>query len=752
MFARTAIAKNNIKLVGLGLATTVAAAGIMALISASHISNSSAEMMTNIAGANALRIQGTLKTGVALVSNMRSVLEASREYGITRRNQIDKQLQRVLLDNKQVMAVWSGWEPNVFDGKDKDFASAPSHDSTGRLLPYWARSGNSIIRSVLADYNQSGAGDRYMMPAKHKSEFLLDPRQYRIGGKDVLVASISAPILLNGKVAGVTGIDLGLTELSESLSQLKPFDDGFVSLVTETGIIVAHPNRTLLGKSINGVNSETDALKNIVKSAGTLVEAPRQDGTPDLALAVPVQVLSNTTWYAIVSAPKAKVYATLFRMQNVSYGIVASAALLLIVTGIALSIGFRNRLSRIVEATKEIAAGRNQIELAGMNDRDELGDLTRSLAVLQDANTTKARLEVEARLSASEREKDRADQEAANAERERQLEEAVSQLGHALQQLSTGNMAVKLEMSFAGSLDRLRTDFNKSVTNLANTLGAFNESAFSLANGASEITDAANDLSRRTEHQASSIEETAAAIAELSSSVTEAAEIAAEVGKRVDQTYRGAEQSGQIVTAAIEAMAEIEHSSNKINSIIGVIDEIAFQTNLLALNAGVEAARAGEAGRGFAVVAQEVRELAQRSAQAAKEIKALISTSDNQVKHGVDLVGQTGAKLKEIVSDIDYIHGKVGVIVTNAKDQSVGLREVSSTIASIDQITQQNAAMAEQSSAATETLRGEVSYLSQLLGQFNFSGVSRDARQVAGARPHVVLQEADDREIIRKRA
>jgi methyl-accepting chemotaxis protein len=264
----------------------------------------------------------------------------------------------------------------------------------------------------------------------------------------------------------------------------------------------------------------------------------------------------------------------------------------------------------------------------------------------------------------------------------------------------------------------LRDDLNGSVATLRHALQAVGENADSIDAAALEISNAANDLSRRTEQQAASVEETAAAVEQITSTVKATAKRAEEAGHLVDRSRGYAEQSEIVVRKAIATMGEIERSSREIGNITEMMDEIAFQTNLLALNAGVEAARAGEAGKGFAVVASEVRALAQRSAEAAKEIKALIAKSDREIKSGVALVGETGKALHTIITDVKEIDQHVSAIVDAAREQASGLQEVNTAVTSIDQGTQQNVAMVEQTSAASRNLASEAGQLKTLLAGF----------------------------------
>ena len=296
--------------------------------------------------------------------------------------------------------------------------------------------------------------------------------------------------------------------------------------------------------------------------------------------------------------------------------------------------------------------------------------------------------------------------------------QAFSEIGSALEQLAAGDLTCRLEATMPAAYEKLRADLNAAMAQLQDSMLAIVGNVGGIRSGTGEISQAADDLSRRTEQQAASLEQTAAALDEITATVRRTAEGAKQARESVIKTKSDAEHSGDIVRQAVAAMSGIEQSSRQIGQIISVIDEIAFQTNLLALNAGVEAARAGDAGRGFAVVASEVRALAQRSAEAAKEIKALISTSAQQVVSGVKLVGQTGEALTRIVSQVTEINNVVGEIANAAQEQATGLAEVNTAVNQMDQVTQQNAAMVEQSTAASHALAQETDELARLAGRF----------------------------------
>lgn len=299
--------------------------------------------------------------------------------------------------------------------------------------------------------------------------------------------------------------------------------------------------------------------------------------------------------------------------------------------------------------------------------------------------------------------------------------------GKAMKAIAAKEIGYQITENLPEAYEPLRQDFNHALRELCDTISGIGGACHGISSGASELLDGAHDLSRRTEQQAASIEETAAALEQITTTVKDSSRRAEEAGALVARAKSGAELSGQVMEKAVTAMGAIEGSSREISNIIGVIDDIAFQTNLLALNAGVEAARAGEAGKGFAVVAQEVRELAQRSAKAAKVIKELITNSGEQVKSGVSLVGETGRTLSTIVEQVNEINRHIGHIVEGAREQALALQEISQAVHQMDQATQQNAAMVEESTAASNSLVQEVGRISGLLHQFATGGAGSRA-------------------------
>ena len=396
-------------------------------------------------------------------------------------------------------------------------------------------------------------------------------------------------------------------------------------------------------------------------------------------------------------------------------------------------------LVRMAGSMRTLATGDTSIEVPGVGRKDEVGEMAASVEVFRQNAIANRKLEEEAEVNRGEIESTRQTNERRMRDEAEKLRFATESLGDGLQRLANGDISFQLTEEFAADYEPLRQNFNASLQQLATTIGAVLQSVAAMDDGTREIADGANDLSKRTEQQAAALEETAAALDEITVNVRNSTERTEEARNVAVRANTDAARSAEIVAQAVEAMQRIEQSSHQVSNIIGVIDEIAFQTNLLALNAGVEAARAGEAGKGFAVVAQEVRELAQRSAEAAKEIKTLISASSTQVTSGVELVGETGDALKAIGDYVVQINDLMDAIAGSAREQTTGLAEVNTAVNQMDQTTQQNAAMVEQSTAAAATLAGESGRLRELVSQFRLAGgaasVSAQRSSAASSRP-----------------
>jgi methyl-accepting chemotaxis protein len=517
----------------------------------------------------------------------------------------------------------------------------------------------------------------------------------------------------------------------------------------------------LLGQA----NERSDALVTIETEAMNLVDA----GAPD-AKEKATAMVNSPEYHKFKAEIMKPVDAFFVKLENRTQGAVDEAnvrasfywtliivamstlALMLAIVGFVTFKRIIGGMDKIRHSMGEVADGHLDNEIALARNNDEIGDMGKALEVFRQGAIANRRLEQEAAENRKRAEAERiALQEKAEADAAERLRIATSGLAAGLKRLAGGDLAFQLNEAFAQDFEALRHDFNRSVSQLGTTLAEISGSISTLDTGTREIASGTDDLSKRTEQQAASLEQTAAALDEITVNVANSSRRTEEAKDVAGRANRSAAESAQVVSHAEEAMRKIEESSQQISNIIGVIDEIAFQTNLLALNAGVEAARAGEAGKGFAVVAQEVRELAQRSAQAAKEIKGLIHNSSTEVESGVKLVRDAGTALKTISEFIVEINAHMESIATSAKEQSVGLAEVNTAVNQMDQTTQQNAAMVEQSNAASNTLANEAVRLRDLVSQFRLEGApSAPAAGMRGARASDTAHASPARALNRK--
>lgn len=388
-------------------------------------------------------------------------------------------------------------------------------------------------------------------------------------------------------------------------------------------------------------------------------------------------------------------------------------------------------LIELVGQMNRLTAGDKSIDITATDRRDEIGDMARALESFRNNALEKDRMEAEAEVRDRQMAEERRSRDAEKERTARELEAAVAALATGLTNLANGRLDWRIDEPFVESLDSLRLDFNRSMEQLEATMKVIRTNADSIHGGSNSLRESAQNLSERTERQAATLEESAAALAEVNKSVNEAFERCNTAVAVATDTRQNAEKSANVVRDAIEAMKRIEESSGEIRNIIDLIDQIAFQTNLLALNAGVEAARAGEAGKGFAVVAEEVRELAQRSANAAKDINQLILRSTQDVENGVSLVNSTGESLGEITTNIEVMDEHINAIAASSRDQATRIGEISTSVDELDRFTQQNAAMVEETTAAVYSLSNDADKLNEQISHFTVGESEEDARRSA---------------------
>ncbi|HEV7318676.1 MAG TPA: methyl-accepting chemotaxis protein [Ensifer sp.] len=511
------------------------------------------------------------------------------------------------------------------------------------------------------------------------------------------------------RIAEIVGNRTGLGETGETI---LVNDDGF--FLTDSA-----------GTPDNDVLQGRIALEN--RPADNAILSSRIDNFrgEDAQLAATSLDSFGTRWTMVAVMTSREAFAAVTALRNWTL----ATALAVLAVALAIAIWYSRRLTRpitgLVTDMNRLAAGDAAIAGLGGNRKDEIGDMARSVVVFRDALLDRNRLETEAEETRVLIEEERQVRETSQTEVSRQISEAVDMLASGLARLAQGDLTVHIETPFGAGFDRLRSDFNQSLESLSLTLGDVKARSAQIDGETGEMRDAIGQLAKRTEHQAATLEEATAALGAITATIERTAKHASSATTIAAEAKASSERSGRVVMNAVCAMAQIEKGSAAISQIIGTINDIAFQTNLLALNAGVEAARAGEAGKGFAVVAHEVRELAQKSALAAREIKAIITTSTDEVAKGVSLVRAAGDALDEISGQIHAINEQTQQIATDARDQAADLQHINQTMVSLDGVTQQNNAMVEESTGMTHRLSSQASGLLDLVERFRTTPAER---------------------------
>ena len=501
---------------------------------------------------------------------------------------------------------------------------------------------------------------------------------------------VTSPGIDETRLAGKT-----LERAAEALKGYMGFNEGILSASLAEMTALADPDQGLAAFRITSIAADATAIVEATSTANAVLQIAGRASLLGSDSQGEIEVMAGEI-SSEVGAAKA----------NLEYLLMFSGGLL--VAALLLTQWLVQRPLNAISQTTERLADGDLSPIAGFDKAsDEIYRIAQALTVFRNGLVEKQEL---AKTAEAERATHQAQQAA-----------AVTAIGDGLSHLAKGDLTYRIQEELTDGYAQLKADFNSTAETLCNTVVEVVAVSSSIRNGASEISQASDDLSRRTESQAATLEETAAALDELTASVRSAAEGARSAEATTQEAKSEATESGAIVENAVVAMQDIETSSTQIAQIIGVIDDIAFQTNLLALNAGVEAARAGDAGRGFAVVASEVRGLSQRTAAAAREITDLIGTSSQQVNSGVELVGGAGKALQSIVDRVSNISRLVSEIADGATEQATGLNETNIGITELDRVTQQNAAMVEQSTAASHLLRNDAGKLSELVAHFNVS-------------------------------
>ena len=574
------------------------------------------------------------------------------------------------------LGVWTVFEPDALDGQDRQHANHNErHNETGRYQPYFFRTEDGIGSRPCSDPESALW---YTMPRDTRQDYMTAPYSFEAGGEMVIGIDSCVPILVNGTFYGATGIDYEVTDFIDLARSITPFETGVAYIVADDGQFVGHPEDELVTRNIHeGFAPEVaDRIMAAMRSGQPLEMELSTDQGDVYRLFVPIPVTDSQNWGFGIDIPMEMVLAHARAMAWRAFFIGTAVVVILAGVLFLLARSIAQPITRAAHLAETVGKGDLSLRLDA-NSTDETGVLARALNGMADGLEKKARL---------------AQDIAAND--------------------LTGDVEVVSEKDVLGQALR------KMAQNLNGVLGSVRNAALDVDSASSQVSSASDSLAQGSTEQAASLEEISSSLTEVTSQTRDNADHAAQASRKADGVRVSAAQGQTDMSAMVEAMGEVSQSSEAIARIIKVIDDIAFQTNLLALNAAVEAARAGKHGKGFAVVAEEVRDLAGRSAKAARETADLIEGSVDKVGHTNQVVTQAASSLDAVIQDVDGMATLVNSIAEASGEQSSALLEISRALQQVDSVTQSNTASAEETSAAAQELSSLATELNGVIALF----------------------------------
>jgi len=595
------------------------------------LNESSIEIVRKTADYYTSKTSETLNRSMYLAKALGDNLEALHRAGIKERMIYNEIVRSTLEANPSILGAWTAWEANTLDGRDQEFANTAGHDVTGRFIPYWYRSDGNTALEPLISYDQPGDGDYYQLPYTTGKAVILEPYLYPVGGVETLITSLALPIRIDGEIVGVAGVDVAMTDLQKIMNEARPFDVGYVSLLSESGILVAHAAKDSAGQNAGDYGFSV-ANAGSLSGKGQLLVNGVQDPLfkeDTLRLYQPLQIaFSDNVWMLAISVPEAVAFAAEKNALLVQLGILAVALVGAILVAWYIGRGISQPIVAVTESMNKLAAGNADVPLVGVERQDEIGDMSRAVRVFKENAIERVRLVSEAE---AEREM--------QALRQSRIDEAIS--------------------AFETTIESSLSAVSQSSGNMEQTAQTLSQIADDTAGQASSAATGSEEASTNVQTVASAAEELSVSIAEISRQVEETKSI---VG--------GATEASSLTN---EKIVKLDGAAQHIGEVVNLIRDIAEQTNLLALNATIEAARAGEMGKGFAVVASEVKELATQTSKATEEISNQISDIQGSSREAVEAI-------EVITSTMGEVNNYTSSIASAVQQQGSATAEISQNV------------------------------------------------------------------------